>query len=130
MNSPLRRFGDESQFLTFSSEVNPNTGEHEETWTEVVADPFSCNLVKNTEDRITDEPEVSRSIYRLMIPPDCTVNGERITVKDHRVSDITLKTGEMETGPFEILEVLTRRNHHRTIKFVTLMIERVNQDET
>lgn len=129
MKSPLGRFGDESQFLTFSSEVNPNTGEHEETWTEVVADRFRCNLVKNTEDRITDEPEVSRAIYRLMIPPDCTVNGDRINVKDHRISDVTLKTGEVEAGPFEILEVLPRRNRHRTILFTTLMIERVNQEE-
>jgi hypothetical protein len=128
MRSPVRHFRDTAQIQAVSVVENPDTAEQVRSWANVAT--CNCNLVKQVEDRFTDEHPISRATYRLMIPPATKVNGENLSVSDHRIGDITLKDKTVEPGPFRIAESLPRRDRLRVTRFTTLMLERIDQDET
>jgi hypothetical protein len=112
---------------TVSEVKNPDTAELERSWVNAITS--KCNLVKQVEDIFSDEHEISRARFRLMVPPETQVNGETLSIEDHRIGDITLYDESVEPGPFKVIEVLSRRGRHRNPRFLTLMIERVKQDE-
>ncbi len=128
MRSPVRHFKDTAQIQTVSVVENTDTAEQVRSWNN--AKTCNCNLVKQVEDRFTDEHPISRATYRLMIPPATQVNGENLSVSDHRIGDITLSDKTVEPGPFKIVEALPRRDRLRATRFITLMLERIKQDET
>lgn len=127
MKSPVRHFKDSCLIETVSEGMNPDTAELERTWANAATS--KCNLVKQVEDIFSDDHEISRARFRLMVPPGIQVNGETLSIEEHRIGDITLYDESVEPGPFKLIEVLSRRGRHRNPRFLTLMIERVNQDE-